>query len=88
MDFPEYGNYNLSPAEIIAGLKDDPKDNLVQINHVASHFGASGLAIDTGMTPPQSTTNLASRRLDPSIVNGFADRSPKGSFAQALKTVS
>ena len=70
-DFPEYGSYNLSPAEIIAGLHDDPMDNLVQINHVASFFGASGLAIDTGQTPPQSSTDLASRRLDPSLGNGF-----------------
>jgi hypothetical protein len=71
MDFPSYGNYNLSPADIISGLRDDPMDNLVQINHVASHFGASGLAIDTGMTPPQSNTDLASRRLDPSMENAF-----------------
>ena len=71
MDFPAYGNYNLPPAEIISGLKDDPMDNLVQINHVASHFGASGLAIDTGMTPPTSSTDLASRRLDPALGNAF-----------------
>jgi hypothetical protein len=73
MDFPAYGYYNLSPAEIISGLHDDPMDNLVQINHVASHFGASGLAIDTGQTPPQSSTDLASRRLDPSLGNAFDD---------------
>jgi hypothetical protein len=73
MDFPEHFNYNLSPAEIIAGLLEDPMDNLVQINHVASHFGASGLAIDTGQTPPQSSTDLASRRLDPLLENGFDD---------------
>jgi len=72
-DFPQYGNYNLSPAEIIAGLHDDPKNNLVQINHIASFFGASGLSIDTGQTPPQSGTDLASRRLDPSLGNGFDD---------------
>ena len=72
-DFPAYGNYNLSPAQIIAGLLDNPMDNLVQSNHIGSHFGASGLAIDTGMTPPQSSTDLATRRLDPSLENGFDD---------------
>lgn len=72
-DFPEYGYYNLSPAEIILGLHDDPKDNVVQINHVAGHFGASGLGIDTGMTPPASSSNLAAKRLDPSIGNAFDD---------------
>ena len=71
MDFPEYGNYNLSPAEIIAGLKEDPMDNLVQINHIYSHFGADGLAIDTGQTPPQSQVDLSIRRLDPTIENAF-----------------
>ena len=71
MDFPEYGNYNLSPAEIIAGLKEDPMDNLVQINHIASHFGAEGLAIDTGAMPPQSNVDPAIRRLDPAIENAF-----------------
>ena len=73
MDFPAYGNYNLPPAEIISGLKSDPMDNLVQINHISSHFGPSGLAIDTGMTPPRSSTDLASRRLDPALDNGFDD---------------
>jgi hypothetical protein len=48
-------------------------DNLVQINHVGSYFGVNGLAIDTGMTPPQSNTDLATRRLDPSIDNAFDD---------------
>jgi hypothetical protein len=71
MDFPIYGNYNLSPAEIIAGLLGDPMDNLVQINHVASFFGAEGLAVDTGLTPPQSTVPLIKRRVDPGIGNGF-----------------
>ncbi|MCX2980467.1 hypothetical protein EYC98_06215 [Halieaceae bacterium IMCC14734] len=71
MDFPAYGNYNLSPAEIIAGLKDDPKDNLVQVNHIASYFGAGGLAVDTGQTPPVSSTDPATRRLDPELDNAF-----------------
>ncbi|MEP5566845.1 MAG: carboxypeptidase regulatory-like domain-containing protein [Halioglobus sp.] len=71
MDFPAYENYNLPPAEIISGLKDDPMDNIVQINHISSHFGAGGLAIDTGITPPISNIDLASRRLDPALENGF-----------------
>lgn len=72
-DFPAYGNFNLSPAQIIAGLLNDPMENIVQINHIASHFGASGLAIDTGMTPPQSSANLSFKRLDPAIANAFDD---------------
>jgi hypothetical protein len=71
MDFPSFGYYNLSPAQIIEGLLDDPMDNLVQINHIGSHFGAGGLAIDTGMTPPLSSVDLAQKRLDPSIGNAF-----------------
>ena len=51
-DFPGYGYYNRSPADIISGLHDDPNDNVVQINHIASYFGGAGLAIDTGKTPP------------------------------------
>ncbi len=73
MDFPEYGSYVLSPQEVIDGLLADPKDNLVQINHIASHFGAGGLAIDTGLTPPQSMTDPVSRRLDPQQDNFFSD---------------
>ncbi len=73
MDFPAYGNYNLPPADIISGLKADPMDNLVQINHIGSHFGPSGLAIDTGMTPPKSSADLAGKRLDPTLGNGFDD---------------
>ena len=75
MDFPQYGSYNLSPAEIFSGLKDDPMDNLVQINHITWYFGTAngGLAIDTGKTPPQSSVDPASRRLDPALVNGFDD---------------
>lgn len=73
MDFPEYGSYVLSPQEIIEGLHADPMDNLVQINHVASHFGSDGLAIDTGLTPPRSMTDPVSRRLDPQLDNAFSD---------------
>jgi hypothetical protein len=73
LDFPEYGSYVLSPQEIIDGLHTDPKNNLVQINHIASHFGSGGLSIDTGLTPPQSMTDPVSRRLDPQLTNLFSD---------------
>ncbi|MFT4613289.1 MAG: hypothetical protein ACI9NT_000427 [Bacteroidia bacterium] len=71
MDFPSFGYFNLSPADLIAGLHADPMDNLVQINHIGGHFGGGGLAIDTGMTPPQSNADLSDKRLDPSIANAF-----------------
>jgi hypothetical protein len=73
MDFPEYGSYGLSPAEIINDSLADPLDNIVQINHITGHFGPGGLAIDTGMVPPQSTQDLATRRLDPGLENAFDD---------------
>ncbi len=73
MDFPEYGSYGLLPKELYDGLHQDPLENVVQINHIASHFGANGLAIDTGMTPPQSQVDLADERLDPSVANAFDD---------------
>ncbi len=73
MDFPEYASYVLSPGEIIAKALSDPKANIVQINHIDSHFGGSGLAIDTGMTPPQSSVDVTQRRLDPALANGFDD---------------
>jgi hypothetical protein len=65
-DFPSYGNYSLSPAEIYAAAHADPMANLIQINHMASHFNEEGLDIDTGVVPPQSNTNPAARRLAPS----------------------
>ncbi len=73
MDFPEYASYLLSPAEIYEQTLADPKANLVQINHIGSHFGAGGLGIDTGQTPPRSTVDPAERRLDPGLANGFDD---------------
>ena len=73
MDFPEYGSYGLSPAEIFDTSREDPLAKVVQINHIAGHFGGggSGLAIDTGLTPPQSLIDLSSRRLDPNLENAF-----------------
>ena len=71
MDFPQYASYGLSPAQIFQASLADPRDNLVQINHIGSHFGAEGLGIDTGKTPPQSSVDPALRRLDPNLANSF-----------------
>ncbi|HTY27845.1 MAG TPA: hypothetical protein VMD51_06820, partial [Mycobacterium sp.] len=77
-DYPSFGNYNVSPAGIVALGHADAvgASNTVQINHIHSHFGldgGSGLAIDTGTTPPQSQVPAAARRLDPSITNFFTN---------------
>ena len=72
-DFPEYASYVLSPGEIFEQSLADPKGNIIQINHTASHFGAAGLGIDTGLTPPRSSVALAQRRLDPNLENAFDD---------------
>jgi hypothetical protein len=74
-DFPSFGNYNLTPGEIVAAAKLDGATT-VQINHVHSFFGlggGSGGAIDTGMTPPQSMVPPVARRLDPTVTNFFPD---------------
>jgi len=76
MDFPSLGSFNLSPQEIYAAAHADPKANLIQINHMRSHFNRDGLDIDTaeaGTGPPTSHTVGATRRLDPSITNYFDD---------------
>ena len=75
-DFPSFGSYNLTPAQIVAAAHADPGVDTVQINHFYSHMGldgGSGLAIDTGLTPPQSAVPPQVRRLDPSITNFFTD---------------
>ncbi len=75
MDFPSFGNYNLTPGEIIDAVRTDGATT-VQINHVHSFFGVgggSGLAIDTGVEPPQSAVSGAARRLDPGVLNYFPD---------------
>ncbi len=72
-DFPSFGHYNLTPAEVIAAADADPGPDTVQINHISSHFGldvggtdlGSGLAIDTGLEPPMSVVQPSTRRLDP-----------------------
>lgn len=72
-DFPGLGNYSLTPAEIYADAKSEPytpgETVVVQINHVETHFGPLGLAIDTGVSPPQSGKAPADRRLDPAESN-------------------
>jgi hypothetical protein len=79
-DFPSFGNYSLSPGEVIDLAKADPgASNTVQVNHIHGFFGlegGSGLAIDTGATPPQSAVPGAARRLDPSITNYFPEVDP------------
>lgn len=74
-DFPSFGNYSLTPAQIVALAHADPGTDTVQINHFYSHMGlgGSGLAIDTGMVPPQSNVPGSVRRLDPAITNYFTD---------------
>jgi len=75
-DFPSFGSYTATPAEIHALVLDDPinesPDVAVQINHFDSHFGP--LKIDTGVVPPQSfltADDLARRRFDPASGNLF-----------------
>ncbi len=74
-DFPSSGNYSLTPAQIVAAAHADPGTDTVQINHFYSHFGLgdSGLAIDTGVEPPQSAVPGSVRRLDPAVANYFTD---------------
>lgn len=79
-DFPiaPYFNYCETPASIIALARNSPQPGAttVQINHIHSHFGldgGSGLAIDTGLMPPQSSVPAAARRLDPGVTNYFTD---------------
>jgi hypothetical protein len=72
MDFPAFGSFNLRPEEIFATAHADPRANLIQVNHMRSHFNLDGLGIDTAQTPPQSTVPGAARRLDPAIPNYFS----------------
>jgi hypothetical protein len=70
-DFPAFGSYSLSPGEIIDAAHADPLANLIQINHMRSHFDRDGLGIDTGAVPPQSSVDPANRRLNPALLNAF-----------------
>lgn len=73
-DFPSLNNFGLTPAEIFAEAKRDSftggRETVVQINHIEGHFGL-GLEIDTGLTPPASSKDPESRRLDPANTNLF-----------------
>jgi hypothetical protein len=75
-DFPSFGSYGMSPAEIHAAVLADPfspsSQKVVQINHFDSHVDP--LRIDTGLTPPASVMTPAEQgsfRLDPTIPNLF-----------------
>jgi len=73
-DFPAYGSYTLSPAQIEAAATGSfaTPDTVVQINHIDSHFGP--MRIDTGLVPPRSLLTPAQKaalRLDPAIDNFF-----------------
>jgi hypothetical protein len=55
MDFPSFGAFSATPAEIDALARTGPQstaDTVVQINHIGSHF--EPLAIDTTLVPPRS----------------------------------
>jgi len=75
-DFPSFGNYILSPAEIEDAVLSEPAnaglDTVVQINHISSQF--SPLKVDTSLVPPASQLtpgDVASFRLDPAVANFF-----------------
>ncbi len=76
-DFPSAGNYSREPAKIFQEMRADPlhsgREVVVQINHVDSFFGGTGLAVDTGFvgTDPQSMVTPASKRLNPALTNLF-----------------
>lgn len=81
-DYPSSGNFNLSPAQIIAAAHASAPgaSNTVQLNHIDWFFnigsGTGGLGVDTGLTPPASPSSAIigpARRLDPSISNYFTD---------------
>jgi hypothetical protein len=64
-DFPSFGNYILSPAQIDALVQADPDNaglgTITQINHIDSHF--LPLRIDTSQEPPHAN-------LDPGDFSG------------------
>lgn len=70
-DFPSLSNYMMSPAEIFDNLLADPGTEVVQINHMDTFFGPSGLSIDTAYIPPRDFGDPQKKRLDPSIPNLF-----------------
>lgn len=79
-DFPSAGNYSLTPQQISEDAANDPlspgRQVVRQVNHMYSHFGnsgGSGLGINTGVNPPQSSVAGGARRLDPTISNYYSD---------------
>jgi hypothetical protein len=81
-DFPAYGAFSRSPAEIHAAVLNQLASDgtplntspnvVVQINHIGSQFGP--LQIDTSQEPPQSFLDPGEPeifRLDPSVANFF-----------------
>ena len=83
-DFPLYGAFNLTPAEIEAavaaqtdgsGALLNPAEALVQINHITGGLGHfDNLKIDTSLEPPVSALSpaeLLAKRLDPAAGDLF-----------------
>ncbi|MCX8072552.1 MAG: hypothetical protein N3C12_08895 [Candidatus Binatia bacterium] len=74
-DFPQYGSYSLSPAELYELAVHGPNslpETTIQINHIDSFF--SPLRIDTSLVPPQTFLSAEQRlafRLDPNGGNLF-----------------
>jgi hypothetical protein len=75
-DFPIYGNFNLTPAQIEAAAEGKPQnaglETVMQVNHIDSHFFP--LKINTSLTPPASqmaASEPSIYRLDPSVTNFF-----------------
>jgi hypothetical protein len=78
LDYPSASNFNETPESIIglAHAAAPGANNTVQVNHVHSYFGldgGSGLAIDTGLTPPASAVPASARRLNPAVTNFSTD---------------
>ena len=76
-DFPSAGYFGLPPAAIFNAAKNDPlfagRSVVTQINHIETHFGAKGLAVDTGNPNSLSAgTPANNRRLDPALSNPFS----------------
>ncbi len=77
--FPSNGYYVQTPGQIFSAAHSGSVDgqSTVQVNHMYSHFGlqsGNGLAIDTGLTPPQSASSAImgpAKRLNPTVLNYF-----------------
>lgn len=74
-DFPQYGSFSLSPAELYELAVNGPTstpNTTIQINHIDSFF--QPLRIDTSLVPPQTFLSPEQRlafRLDPNGGNLF-----------------